>query len=305
MSHVLHNPKAHAPAVYIPSWLSQVPSNELTPACKLVYGRLAQWSTSEGKAHRSINQLKEELGIPARTIEDCLKKLREKKLIESFVEKDGGHNHFRFYDHPWMHEQINKNLCYKSDITSPPTDFAPPPAKSAVPPAKSAVHKIKEIKENKKTTTTSKNPEPEKKGGGGNLSNQKKQMLDLKCQDDERSPELFLAHCEHHIEHNSAKKDDSVYKRTAMLIALLKVLLSQGEHFKSKGYIDVSDEKSKLAQESARQKEFEIAQEQQHWRKMQDMKEAKEKNKTSKIPRESGVVKKLSDLLKEYNQNSQ
>jgi hypothetical protein len=143
----LYNPKANAPAIYIPAWLSQISSKLLTATSKMVYGRLAQWATSSGKAHRSAKQLSEELGMPSRTVEQCLKELRDKNLIGSFVPRDGGHNHFEFYDHPWMHEEINKNLCYQSGFETPSAKSAVPSAKSAVPSAKSAVHKIKEIKE--------------------------------------------------------------------------------------------------------------------------------------------------------------
>lgn len=147
MSTILHNPKSHAPAIYIPCWLSQVPTSELKLSSKVVYGRLAQWASSNGKAHRSASQLSKETGIPARTVESSIKELKEKGLIGSFQVKDGGHNHYEFYHHRWMNEPIVDELCYKSDSVTPPADFAVPPADFAVPSADFAVHKIKEIKE--------------------------------------------------------------------------------------------------------------------------------------------------------------
>ncbi len=143
----LYNPKANAPAIYIPSWLSQIPNSELKYQCKLVYGRLAQWCTNQGKAHRSAKQLSEELGMPTRTVEKCLMELRNKKLIGCFQQTEGSHNHFEFYDHEWMYRPLNKHLCYLNNENTPSAQYAVPSAQCAVPSAQCAVHKIKEIKE--------------------------------------------------------------------------------------------------------------------------------------------------------------
>lgn len=107
MSNKLYNPKAHAPALYIPSWLSQVSNKDLKYHCKLVYGRLAQWASHEGRAHGSAKQLSVELGMPERTVERSIQELRDKKLIGTFIPKDGGHNHFEFYDHEWMRNRFD------------------------------------------------------------------------------------------------------------------------------------------------------------------------------------------------------
>lgn len=143
----LYNPKANAPALYIPAWLSQVPNSELKYQSKLVYGRLAQWSSTEGRAHRSAKQLSYELGMPERTVERSLQELRDVNLIGTFLPRDGGHNHFEFYDHPWMYRPLNPNLCYVNNNKTPSAQLAVPSAQLAVPSAYQAEHKIKEIKE--------------------------------------------------------------------------------------------------------------------------------------------------------------
>lgn len=192
MSHVLYNPKATAPAVYIPAWLSQVPSSELSPNCKLVYGRLAQWATSSGKAHRSAKQLSEELGIPTRSIERAIGQLKECGLIGSFQELDGGHNHFEFYQHRWMNEPINKNLCYKSDNFSPSAKLAEPSATVAEPSAKLAEHKIKEIKRNKKKIV-GKGETSVSHTHNSNLKKLKKEKAEQLAIDNDQVQELFKA----------------------------------------------------------------------------------------------------------------
>ena len=147
MSLILHNPKSHAPAIYIPCWLSQVSTSALSISSKVVYGRLAQWATNNGKAHRSVSQLSEETGIPVRTVGRSIKELKENGLIGTHQITDGGHNHYEFYHHKWMDKPIVNSLCYKDNIVSPYANMAVPHANMAVPHANMAVHKIKEIKE--------------------------------------------------------------------------------------------------------------------------------------------------------------
>lgn len=192
MSHVLYNPKSTAPAVYIPAWLSQVPSSLLTPNCKLVYGRLAQWANALGKAHRSALQLSQELGIPTRSIERAIQELKDCGLIGSYQEQDGGHNHFEFYHHRWMNEPINKNLCYQSDNFTPSAKLAEPSATVAEPSANLAVHKIKEIKGNKKNSV-GKGETEVSHTHNSNLKKLKKAKAEQLALEDEEVQELFKA----------------------------------------------------------------------------------------------------------------
>lgn len=244
----LHNPKSHAPAIYIPCWLSQVSVKLLSHGAKLIYGRLSQWCDETGQAYRSAPQLAEELGMCESSVKKYQKELRDVQLIGTFHPQAGGVNHFEFYDHPWMHEPINENLVYKNDKYDPVYDHTLPSVRSETTPVydHTPINK-KEIKENKKTTTTS------KKGGGSNFSKSKKQMLECKLEDDSRTDDEFLEHCDHHIKNNGVK-DASVYKRTIMLIGLLKVLMGEGEHFKSKGYVNPKAEKERAEQEQAKLK---------------------------------------------------
>lgn len=152
----IYNPKSHAPSVYIPCWLIQVSTKLLSTNAKMLYGRLAQWSTEEGDVFRSSMQLSEELGTPSRTIERHLKELRDVKLINTLQPQAGGLNHFEFLYHEWMDLPINKHLAYKMPPPAkndPPPKMAGPPAKNGgTPPPKMADINKKEIKIN--TTTT-------------------------------------------------------------------------------------------------------------------------------------------------------
>jgi hypothetical protein len=148
MSNKLHNPKSHAPAVYIPCWLIQVPVKLLSHAAKLIYGRLSQWCNETGKVYRSSRQLSEEMGTSISSVEKYLKELKDCGLIGTFHPQAGGVNHFEFYDHDWMRAQINDNLSYKSNTPTPPYDLTVPPVKSyGTPPYDLTDINIKEIKE--------------------------------------------------------------------------------------------------------------------------------------------------------------
>ena len=128
----IYNPKSHSPSVYIPCWLIQVCSSKLSFAAKILYGRLSQWCNANGTVHRSVNQLSEEIGMPAKSVERVLKELRDVKLIETFRVHDGGVNHFAFLEHEWMNEPINQNLEYKSTET-----YTHPPLRNeGTPPQK-------------------------------------------------------------------------------------------------------------------------------------------------------------------------
>jgi len=135
MSNKLYNPKAHAPAVYIPAWLIQVPSSELSTHAKILYGRLAQWSNEKCQVFRSNIQLSSEIGVPAKSIERHLKELRDVKLLKTFHPQAGGVNHFEFLHHIWMEQPIHKNLIYTDN--TPPSKMRVPPLKNeGTPPSK-------------------------------------------------------------------------------------------------------------------------------------------------------------------------
>ncbi len=151
MSKLLHNPKSHSPAVYIPCWLSQVPIKLLSLGSKMTYGRLSQWSNEKGIVYRSSRQLGEEIGVSKDSIDKYLKELRDVELIGTYHPQAGGVNYFEFYDHPWMHEPINENLVYKQDIRHPSPDLTIPLVRSYDTPSpdltiinKKEIKKIKE-----------------------------------------------------------------------------------------------------------------------------------------------------------------
>ncbi len=148
MSKKIHNPKSHAPAVYIPCWLIQVSVHKLSYAAKILYGRLSQWASSSGIVFRSIPQLSEELGCSERSINSYLKELKDADLIGTYHPQAGGQNYYEFYDHPWMYAEINEHLVYKQDKFTPTQDPALPHAGSCVTPTQDpAFINKKEIKE--------------------------------------------------------------------------------------------------------------------------------------------------------------
>jgi hypothetical protein len=145
-----HNPKAHAPALYIPCWLSQVSTSLISNHAKMLYGRLAQWCDETGEVYRSAPQLAEELGTSVRNIERYLKELRDLELIGTFHPQAGGVNHFEFYDHEWMSAPIKEQLTYKNDKFNPPTEMTEPPDRNdGTPPTKVADINRSKIKRNK------------------------------------------------------------------------------------------------------------------------------------------------------------
>jgi DNA-binding transcriptional ArsR family regulator len=150
-----YNPKSHAPSVYIPCWLIQIPTSLLSTNAKMLYGRLAQWSNEKGDVYRSAKQLSSELGTPQRTIERHLNELRDVGLIYTHQVEAGSQNHFIFLHHEWMDMPIHENLSYKSTDNDQPPKMAVPTAKNGgTPPPKMAVLNKKEIKEIKRDLKT-------------------------------------------------------------------------------------------------------------------------------------------------------
>lgn len=99
-------------AVYIPSWLLQIPAVQLSYQAKLLYGRLAQWVNHQGVVYRSAKQLTFELGMSLSSVERTLKELRDVGLIGTYQTCSGGVNHYIFYEHKWMDVILHKNLQY-------------------------------------------------------------------------------------------------------------------------------------------------------------------------------------------------
>lgn len=126
----LYNPKAHAPSAYMPAWLIQILDSKLSLGAKMVYGRLAQWSNTKGKVHRSSNQLCHELGMTKSPVDRYLKELKTVGLIGTYQAEKGGVNHFEFYDHEWMYEPIHPNLCYHESV---PEQVLDPMSKQTIP----------------------------------------------------------------------------------------------------------------------------------------------------------------------------
>ena len=129
----LHNPQAHISAIYFPNWLSQVPISKLSMNAKVIYGRLCQWANTSGRTDRSTLQLCEELGMTKSPVDRALKELRTVGLIGTYQVEKGGVNHFEFYEHEWMTEQISRNLTY-SDPT--PKQVLPHTSKGVTPTPK-------------------------------------------------------------------------------------------------------------------------------------------------------------------------
>ena len=145
----IHNPKSHAPAVYIPCWLIQVPSTDLSYQAKILYGRLSQWSNEKGIVYRSVPQLSKEIGCSKSTIDRTIKELKSVNLIGTYQPQKGGVSHFEFYDHEWMYASINKELSFKNTDEPPENTPSQPHIRCDVTPTSDVTSiNIKEIKEN-------------------------------------------------------------------------------------------------------------------------------------------------------------
>lgn len=195
MSHLerkLHNPKSHAPAVYIPCWLAQVPILDISLQAKMVYGRLSQWSSAGGICTRSAPELAKELGLSARSVERYIHELKEIGLIGTYQQEDGGKNCFEFYDHEWMHLPLHKFFdAYEESYQqrkiqnalppdrvggTPPTGLAVPP-----PTGLAVLNKnINKIKTNRATSEPVDNSIPAKKPKSSSSDCSKKPFKKLK-----------------------------------------------------------------------------------------------------------------------------
>jgi DNA-binding transcriptional ArsR family regulator len=249
-----YNPKAHTPAAYIPCWLIQIPAAQLSERAKLLYGRLAQWSSTKGTVHRSVRQLSEEIGVSSDCVERTLKELRDVKLIETYRVKSGGVNHYRFLDHDWIYKPINENLEYRGNLSEDiPPSITPdtPPAGLRVPTRKNAVPKIKRnINTNINTTTTievdrKKTPKSSSsfvidERTDANLL----QLRDEHLEGDDRTDEEFLKQCNHHLDNGNKAKYNF-----ARRLKGLKKIISLGLFEMPAGYGENKIVKSKFSPE--------------------------------------------------------
>lgn len=225
-----HNPKAYSPAVYIPCWLIQVDAHQLSHQAKLLYGRLAQWSNANGVVYRSVKQLSQELGFSSDCVERTLKELRDVKLIETYQVKPRGVNHYRFLEHEWMSEPINKNLEYDSPLP-PKIDILPIPAKVRVHTRKSAgtIYREEIERNNKKTTTTNEDQKIDDLSSSSDfIINEKSdrtllQLRDKYLPDDvfDRNNREFLKQCRHHLD-NGDKTRFNFSRRMKGLESIIK-----------------------------------------------------------------------------------
>ena len=265
----LHNPKSVAPAVYIPNWMSQIPTSQLSSNCKLVYGRLAQWCTSKGKAHRSAADLSVETGIPLRSVEHAIKQLKDSGLLGTFIPRKGGHNHYEFYDHEWMHAELDERLCYAEPDLPSSLPFDPPQplrrgtATIAEGYATIAEHKIKLNKINKNTTTKAMNktkkketlPKEKKSSSSFSLEEIIEEAVDKQTELHGQPDNLKLLRIalKKHITDNLQKGD----VLPGIRVGLLRMIAKTGFHISSKlgtaktaREID-AEEKEKRAKEKA------------------------------------------------------
>lgn len=140
MNRRYYNPKSHAPAVYIPAWLLQIPSEKLSLQAKILYGRLSQWANSKSCVHRSTKQLAEEIGVDQRVVKRFLAELREVGLIETYQKIKGGENYYKFLDHEWIHADLLPVFDWnKNDQDSNENDIPPTEKKEIKPTTKTSV----------------------------------------------------------------------------------------------------------------------------------------------------------------------
>ncbi len=211
MSKKLHNPKSHAPAVYLPCWLIQVPINLLSHGAKMTYGRLSQWANNVGHAYRSSKNLALEIGVSEKSIEKYIFELKNNNLIGTYHPQAGGVNHFEFYDHPWMYEAIKDQLVYTQDKYDLPSNPREPSLQSegTLPsnPRDINIKEIKEIKcvgENPSLTQKSTKPNPKKLAEERAITSPEiKELFDSKFSGLDISIEELFASCQEHYEQKS------------------------------------------------------------------------------------------------------
>lgn len=279
MTKRLHNPKSHAPAVYIPCWLIQIPVTLLSHGAKLVYGRLSQWCNETGHSHRSAPQLSQELGMCISSIKKFQKELRDVGLIGTYHPQVGGMNHFEFYDHPWMHEPINEHLSYKQDKFTPVYDHTLPRVSSYTTPVYDHTpinnKEIKEIKDNIYI------PDFEKSGskvkGKKSLKDYKKDPRFMSFYDpypkkedpqdaykaflsvvgdDDELLELIIADIENRKKNHSRWKDKQYIKHPAVYLRKGEYL---GEIFNAQEEIKQKSEESRLKNEQRLKQQEEMS----------------------------------------------
>lgn len=119
---------------------------------------------------------------------------------------------------------------------------------------------------------------------------QTSELLGLKLSADNRSDELFLEHCQYHIENQT--NENSKFQRIAGIKKILSKLRETGEHFKAKGFIDIAAEELKAKKEEQRLRAQQEAQEHQHQEYLANLKKMPEK-----IER-VGNTRRFRDVLK-------
>lgn len=262
----------------------------------------------DGWFYKTYQEWQTEVFLSVRGMRDLFKELVNESLIEMRVAKVHGTRTPLF--RPRL-DNIAKAIeaLLLSEIDTPEEK----PNEQELPQTAESAEKVKNVPKRQKvpdsqtaesavsityiqTSTSDKKTTTSKNSGGGDFSKTKLKMLAHKCQDDSRTDEEFLSHCEHHIKNNSL--DGSDYKRAMMLIALLKKLFEIGEHFKSKGYVNIQEQESKEKQEKERQRLQAEAQDRQHQERLNSYNKSTEKHRQSKPNQERrGVPTSLKAIL--------
>lgn len=267
-------------------------------------------SCSDGFFYKTYAEWFEEIHIPERTLRRHFDTLEKMGLITTKVKKVDGKNTKHVQPHV---DKIIELISDMLDVNTPIRPTWPDGAKSeqkpctkTVPtgqngrsePANLADSSIYTEEYLQKNTITAKDSPAEKQESSSSFftSKQKEELKSLRHHSDTRGGEIFIENCQHHIE--TQINDNSKYQRIGGLKKILKGLQETGEVFKAKGYIDKNDKILNKEQESKKQKEFEAAQDAQHFKKMEELRHAKEKLKKNKPEPRRNSPTLLADMLR-------
>lgn len=87
---------------FIPEWLEERPTKEISLGAKLIYARLSRYAGKGGDCFPKLDEISKATGICLRQVKHYIKELKKLKLIESVQVGKKCSNRYFFLEHPWM-----------------------------------------------------------------------------------------------------------------------------------------------------------------------------------------------------------
>src|ERR1017187_1920470 len=278
--------------------------DKLSPFALKVYGqlrKLVSFTAETDEAEITIECLANRSGISQRQVYNVLNELEYEHFIIQRLNK----HHFRYgQTNSFAVSQTYGFFNTVQNLTTPAQNdmgvqnesisvkkrnkktvqIFTTPAPGAVATAQNDILSTQQLSQQKDLSTTTVYAEPELNeidcsSSSFFTSTQKTNFLKHKLKTDERTDDLFLQHCEHHITSNSHIK----YGKLQKIAGLIKILIGvayHSEHFESMRF-DIPDiEKNKKSERIIKQ--IEDAQNKAYERKFNEMEEVVRKRKDNK-----------------------